>query len=182
MGLLDLIRAQRLQETRFTQEDRDAILKIEVQPKSDKEKYPIVRFFRKDGTQEDFPRSYRDQDLEIGTELDKNKCIKVYEKGYVCIHYEGMDFVPDWVTVSEIPLQSFYSARIKSIQAVPEDNGLELKITFENGIVKNKRISNQSRELSNYEFVSPEDCLMVKMRKYHTRFFPCVKVVDHKAE
>lgn len=184
MGILGALRMyQAKQKTPFTQEEKENIIYIEVQPKGDGNNYSVARVFHKDGSQEDYSLSKQDQDLTNGTRLDVDKCFKTVESRSFnnpvkCIHYEGLDFVSNWTTISEKPLSSLYNVdNIIEIKVVPEEFGQELRIMFSDGTVKQHRISNESRQMSNGELISPHECYILKMRKFHNRFFSCVKVI-----
>ncbi len=184
MGILLAWRmSQAKRKTPFTPEEKESISYIEVQPKGDGKNYSIARVFHKDGLQEDFYLSKHDKDLTNGTRLEVDKCVKTTELGasnsiLKCIHYDGLGFVPDWTTISEKPLSALYNIdNIVEIIVVPEEFGQELKISFADGTVKQHRISNESRPMSNYESISPHDCFILKMRKFHSRYFSCIKVI-----
>lgn len=177
MGILRVLRLyQENKKTPFTLEEKENISYIVVRPEEGGK--AVARVFKKDGAYEDYRLSKYDQDLSFGTRLDVDKCIKIVENSIQCLHYEGLDFVKDWITVSEKPLSSYYNTdKIIKIQVFPEEFGQELKISFADGTVKKHRISYESRPLDDYETLSSEECLILKMRKFHTRYFSCIKVI-----
>ena len=172
-------------KARLTAEEIEQIESIQVEKNG---RFCHVRIVRKDGTSETMGCYFQDQDLPEGTYLDPDKCVIVskragnklpeYLKMIKLMHYEGLDFVPDWVTVSSKELTQVYRASaISDITIVATEYGLSASIAFTSGKSYRIPINRDSRILEINEKVEPKDCKIVKMRKFHTRVFESLLVV-----
>jgi len=137
-----------------------------------------VTINKKDGSSSIKSLYYQDRDLPVGAILEPDKCFVISKKyGPEFIHYEGMNFVPEWVVIESMPLSELYKAsNIQKIEILPTEYGQSAFISFLSGKQRRLAVNRDSRPLANGEIVNIEDCTYVKMRKFHTRVFDSIIV------
>lgn len=133
-----------------------------------------------DGSQDIRDLSLCDQDLPVGMSLEIDLCHTSYYKAFVgdepiyykkvkVLHYSGLNYVDKWTIVSEKPFLEEYSREgINDIRLIPGNYGLDALINFVDGRQTSFCTDYRSRDINNGEIISPDDCIIVKKRKYHT--------------
>ena len=166
----------------FSSEEKELIERIVVTNKNE------ATIFMRDGSIKKVNLSYMDQDIPDGEVLDLDKCLiyrqpartnvidKTAANRLDVLHYEGLDFTPDWTTISSQSVNDFYNDNIKYIYIKAMDYGLSAKITLSSGKVAFLGINRDSRILEVEERVLPKDCSVTVLRKYHTKKYTCLLV------
>ena len=148
----------------------------------------IARVYLRDGS--DFAISMAEKDdVPEGTELSLDLCqiicplsslkyrsmdITEKECRNACdLHYEGLDYSPNWVEVGRKPLTDCIPAeRIGRIEAVPLEYGLKAKIMDVSGNqIALYGVDWNSDEMLVGELLDPRDCYLTEHRRYHTKRF-----------
>ena len=147
-----------------------------------------ARVYLRDGSDFTISMAAKD-DVPEGTELSldlcqvictvnnaKYKAMDITEKECrnVCdLHYEGLDYSPDWVEVGRKPLTDCIPAeRIGRIEAVPFEYGLKAKIMDNSGNqIALYGVDWNSDEMLVGDLLDPCDCYLTEYRRYHTKRF-----------
>ena len=171
---------------KFRESELDAISRIVACRNDHGSLY--ARVYLLDGS--DFTISMAEKDdVPEGTELSldlcqvictvnnmKYKAMDITEKECrnVCeLHYEGLDYSPNWVEVGRKPLTDCIPAeRIVRIEAIPFEFGLKAKIMDNYGNqLALYGVDWNSDEMLVGDLLDPHDCYVTEHRRYHTKRF-----------
>ena len=115
-----------------------------------------------------YARVYLRDGSDFTISMTEKECRNVCD-----LHYEGLDYSPDWVEVGRKPLTDCIPAeRIGRIEAVPFEYGLKAKIMDNSGNqIALYGVDWNSDEMLVGDLLDPCDCYLTEYRRYHTKRF-----------